>query len=220
MDALERLLLISEMSTLVEIRDAVRELEDRLKAVEVQVSKGHSESDDPVEGDVERMTAEATAREGPGEERSVCDEKRAGERESKDMLAGVFQQLRSVVYSRQFRSTSPSVVTMEPQPGDEQIYGTAWPLVDEWRRLRQSHPAPGRGVSWLVDEERMREMEIALIDKHELTMPPDTDAWDSLGRGTQVRWRIQTVERVRGERVRAQFRRWVRRLLTLGLWRK
>ena len=78
----------------------------------------------------------------------------------------------------------------------------------------------GRGLSWLVDEERLRELEIALVGEHGLTMPPDTDPWDSLSRRTQVRWRTQTLERVRGERVRALVRRWVRRILTLGLWRK
>ena len=170
----------------------IRELEERLAGVEVALDG----SERPVRG--ERITGRKGMRQAPRDNQG---------------------QMR-VSSLRQFRSTSPSVITMEPQPGDEQVYGKAWPLVDEWRRLRQSHPAQGRGLSWLVEEERMREMEIALIDRHELTMPPDTDPWDSLGRGTQVRWRFQTLERIRGERVRAQFRRWVRRLLTLGLWRK
>ena len=121
---------------------------------------------------------------------------------------------------QQFRSTSPSVITMEPQPGDEEVYGKAWPLVDDWRSLRQSHPAQGRGFSWLEDEERLRMLEIVLIDEHELTMPPNTDPWDSLDRRTQVRWRLQTLERVGGERIRARVRRRVRLFLTLGLWRK
>ena len=109
---------------------------------------------------------------------------------------------------------------MEPQPGDEEVYGSAWPLVEEWRRLRGEHPALGCGLHWLVDERRLRELEITLIGDHELTMPPDTDPWDSLGRRTQVHWRTRTLERVRRERVRAQVRRWLRRVLTLGLWRK
>ena len=119
----------------------------------------------------------------------------------------------------QFRRTNPSVVTMEPQAGDEEVYGEAWPLVDEWRKLRESHPSQGRGLSWLVNEERLRELEVVLVGEHELTMPPDTDPWDSLSRRTQVRWRRETIERLRGERVRAQIGRWIRRVLTLGLWR-
>ena len=119
----------------------------------------------------------------------------------------------------QFRRTSPSVVTMEPQAGDEEVYGEAWPLVDEWRKLRESHPSQGRGLSWLVNEERLRELEVVLVGEHELTMPPDTDPWDSLSRRTQVRWRMETIERLQEERARVRVRRWIRRVLTLGLWR-
>ena len=96
---------------------------------------------------------------------------------------------------------------MEPQPGDEKVFGDAWPLVDEWRRLRERHPFEGKGLAWLEDEERLRELEIALVGEHGLTMPPDTDPWDSLSRRTQVRWRTQTLERVHRERVLAQIRR-------------
>lgn len=118
-----------------------------------------------------------------------------------------------------FRTTSPSVITMEPQPGDEEVFGDAWHLVDEWRQLRERHPFQGKGVAWLKDEERLRELEIALVGEHGLTMSPDTNPWDSLSRRTQVRWRTQTLERVHKERVLAQIRRWIRRILTLGVWR-
>ena len=73
-------------------------------------------------------------------------------------------------------------------------------------------------MAWLAYEERLRELEIVLIGEHGLTMLPDTDPWDSLSRRTQVRWRTQTLERVRRERVLAQIRRWFRRILTLGVW--
>ena len=118
-----------------------------------------------------------------------------------------------------FRTTSPSVITMEPQPGDEKVFGDAWPLVDEWRRLRESHLFQGKGLAWLEDEERLRELEIELVGEHGLTMPPDTNPWDSLSRRTQVRWRTQTLERVHRERVLAQSRRRIRQILTLGVWR-
>ena len=71
-----------------------------------------------------------------------------------------------------------------------------------------------------MEEERLRILEIDLIGEHELTLPPDTYPWDSLGRRTQVRWRTRTLERVGREKVRAQVRRWFRRVLTLELWRK
>ena len=126
---------------------------------------------------------------------------------------------RRVSSHQAYRTTHASVITMEPQPGDEKVFGDAWPLVDEWRQLRESHPPEGKGVAWLADEERLRELEIALVGEHELTMPPGTDPWDSLSRRTQVRWRTQTLERVHRERVWAQVRRRIRRKLTFGLWR-
>ena len=33
------------------------------------------------------------------------------------------------------RREYPELVTWEATPDDEAVYGDAWPLVDEWRRL-------------------------------------------------------------------------------------
>ena len=70
-------------------------------------------------------------------------------------------------------------------------------------------------MAWLRDEERLRELEIALIGEHELALPPERFRWDAVTRRAQLHWRERTLQRVRGERRRAQWRR----LLTLGLWR-
>ena len=117
------------------------------------------------------------------------------------------------------RPASAHVVTEEAGPDDEDAYGAAWPLVEEWRDVRARHPAEGKGVDWLRDEERLRELEIALIGEHELALPPERYRWDGFTRRAQQRWRERTLRRVRKERGRAQWRRWRRRLLTLGLWR-
>ena len=113
----------------------------------------------------------------------------------------------------------PTVVTEKAGPGDEDAYGAARPLVEEWRALRERHPPEGRGVDWLRAEERLRELEFALIGEHELALPPERFRWDAATRRAQLRWRERTLQRVRGERRRAQWRRrLVRRLLTLGIW--
>ncbi len=112
------------------------------------------------------------------------------------------------------RPAPAHVVTEEAGPGDEDIYGAAWPLVEEWRAVHAGHSPQGRGVDWLRDEERLRELEIALIAEHELALPPERYRWDGFTRRAQLRWRERTLARVRGERRRAQ---WRRRLLTLGL---
>ena len=111
------------------------------------------------------------------------------------------------------------VVTERPGPGDEDAYGAAWPLVEEWRALHAGHPPEGGGVDWLRGEERLRELEIALISEHELALPPERYRWDAFTRRAQLRWRERSLRRVRRERRRAQWRRSLRRLLTLGLWR-
>ena len=48
----------------------------------------------------------------------------------------------------------PELVTKEPAPDDEEVYGEAWPLIEEWRRLWKTHSAGGRGLAWLEVEER------------------------------------------------------------------
>ena len=112
------------------------------------------------------------------------------------------------------RTAPAHVVTEEAGPGDEDAYGAAWPLVEEWRAVHARHAPEGRGVAWLRDEERLRELEIALIAEHELALPPERYRWDAFTSRAQLRWRERTLRRVRGERRRAQWRR----RLTLGLW--
>ncbi len=112
------------------------------------------------------------------------------------------------------RPAAVHVVTEEAGPGDEDAYGAAWPLVEEWRAVHARHAPEGRGLDWLRDEERLRELEIALIAEHELALPPERYRWDAFTRRSQLRWRERTLRRVRGERRRAQWRR----RLTLGLW--
>lgn len=56
-------------------------------------------------------------------------------------------------------------------PDDEVVFGDALAMVDEWRRIRTAHPATkDRPVRV---EERMLELEIALINEFKLTLPPE-----------------------------------------------
>lgn len=204
-DALEKVLLSRELEAFEKVRERVEEMEGRLEAVEKQAQSIPGKIEEAVKGEMERRMAEwakaveAAANQGGGESPDAEEDGGAPPR-------------------KPFRTASPSVITMEPQPGDEEVFGDAWSLVDEWRRLRGRHPTEDSGLTWLAAEEKLRELEIALIGEHGLTVPPDTDPWDSLSRRTQVRWRTQTLERVRRERVLAQIRRRFLRILTLGRW--
>ena len=111
------------------------------------------------------------------------------------------------------------VVTREPAGDDEQVYGDAWPLVEEWRDLWAGHPPQGRGLAWTARRERILELEIAMLDDHGLTLPPETAPLGGLDRREQWSWRERELERVRRRRVRLELLRWFRRVLTLGRWR-
>ena len=113
----------------------------------------------------------------------------------------------------------PEIVTNDPEPGEELVYGDAMSSIEEWRAARQALEQGRDGLARLRAEERMRELEIRLIVDHKLTLPPDKYPWDSLIRGEQVNWRMKTLARVRRERRWAELRWWLRRVLSLGVWR-
>ena len=110
------------------------------------------------------------------------------------------------------------LVTREPADDDEPVYGSAWPLVDEWRRLWDSHSPTGRGLAWVSARERILELEVAMLEEHGLTLPQETAPLRGLDRGEQLNWRVRELAGFRQRRARLELLRWARRVLTLGLW--
>ena len=84
------------------------------------------------------------------------------------------------------RRRYPELVTTEPAADDEEVYGDAWPLVDEWRRLWDGHPARGKGLAWVSRRQRILELEVAMLEDHGLTLPPETEPLRGLDRGAPV----------------------------------
>ncbi len=118
------------------------------------------------------------------------------------------------------RPLDPEIVTVEPADDDHEVYGEAWPLVEEWRRLREGHPVQGRTLSWLENEERLLVLELAMLEEHGLTLPPEKQPLRGFGRDGQTTHRWKALA---GTRVRLRKRRILRRVrtvLTLWLWRK
>ena len=77
----------------------------------------------------------------------------------------------------------------------------------------------GAGAPSTARAEELRwELELALIGEHGLALPPETEPLHPSRRDDQLRWRRVTVARVRGQRVRAERLRLLRRVLTLGVW--
>ncbi len=114
------------------------------------------------------------------------------------------------------RRDFPELATMEPAEDDQDVFGDAWPLIQEWRELRNTHPDKGKGLEWLRQEERLMSVELALLDDHGLTLPPQTYPLKGLDRGDQTRWRRTALEDARRARKRLERLRWPLRILTGG----
>ena len=110
----------------------------------------------------------------------------------------------------------PELVTKEPAPDDEEGYGAAWPLIKEWRRLWKTHTGVGKGLAWLETEERVRELEVTMLEEHGLTLPPEKQPLHGLWRSTQLNWRKETLHEVRRS---VAWRHLLRRIITFDHWR-
>ena len=89
--------------------------------------------------------------------------------------------------------------------------------------LSQDRAAPIRfcrptGVRWLEIEARILTLELALLEEHGLTLPPETQPLRGFARRGQTRWRRAALYDTQRALARAKLRRWVRRVLTLGMW--
>lgn len=116
------------------------------------------------------------------------------------------------------RRKYPELVTLEPADDDAEVYGDAWHLVQEYRKLRDGHPRVGRGLSWLTVEEELLTVELALLEEHQLTLPPAEYPVMGPGRRNHTRWRWKALANTRKALARRIVLRWLRRALTLGAW--
>ncbi len=171
-----------------------RQREELLAAISTQGQQLRDEAAQRTQGMEQRLAAlEARRREGDG----VA---------TVDRAIGVSQP-----------SARP-VVTAAPAPGEAAAYGVAAPLIVQWRQARAARAGAADRLTALRAEERLRELELALIGAYHLTLPPAAYPWDALTRRNEVDWRRRTLARVRGERRRAVWRHHLRRVLTLGWW--
>ena len=117
------------------------------------------------------------------------------------------------------RRTYPQMVTKEPAEDDEYVYQEAWPLVREWREVSRGHKYKGKTLTWMKRHERLLELEARLLDEFQLTLPPAKSPIDKEWRRKLLRWNEDDLRSIRGRIVRRLMLRWVRRILTAGLWR-
>ena len=212
--ALERLARESDEAAAAAQRERTEVLERRVEAWKKEVGAGLEQLRSAIEDRGEPVTVELA-----GHMRGV--ERRLAKAEAV-LRAGPMPAIGGDGGPGVLRSPEEArhgMVTAEPGPDEEGVYGTAAPLVAEWRRLYGGGVDEGDRLERSVAEERMRELEIELIEVHGLTLAPATVPWSESDRRSQAHSRRMTLARVRGERIQAQWRRRVRRALTLGLWR-
>ena len=207
-DALELLLRRADDAEVARLRETVGALEGGMETPPAADVEGGGESSQVEGGDEDGTQAQAQG--GKHEEGAGRSETGAA-----PPMAGVRSKKRAAL-----RRLDPEVVTEEAADDDPEVYGDAWPLVEEWRRLRAGHPHQGKSLSWLTTEERLLVLELAMLEEHGLTLPPETQALRGFGRKGQINHRWKALADTRVALRKRKLLRWVRTVLTLWLWRK
>ena len=213
--ALDRALRAGVGSSEDEQRGHDDELEARVKDVAVRVDalgQDMSSGFAAVQGDVKALRGDhdrlarqvAQLASGRGAQGDADASSAAGEPRGKPSLRREF----------------PDLVTVDPADDDEEVFGAAWPLIVEWRDLKATHPDQGKSLSWLRTEVRFLTVELALLEQHGLTLPPETYPLQGFDRNGQTNWRRTALSDTRRALRKRELLRWVRRVCTLGLWWK
>ena len=206
-------------SAATEQRDRNEKLEDRLGELEGVVGELGKEmrANHRAGEDRDRAIRDEVAQGFRKLERTLAELRTAGDSGGEAKANGAGPQPRK---TSTLRREFPDLVTLEPAPDDEEVFGEAWPLIVEWRELKATHPNEGRTLSWLTTEERFLALELTLLEGHGLTLPPATFPLRGFDRNGQVNWRRSALSDTRRALRKRELLRWVRRVLTLGLWWK
>ena len=152
-DSLERALQEGVGSAAERQRRRNQEVEGRVEALE----KGHDELGKElrrrmaaVEGEVAALRRDGPQGTGAGHAGAGPSSQGSDEAEARASGRG-----RKPPTKPSMRREYPDLATREPADDDEEIFGDAWPLIVEWRGLKDSHPNEGRGLAWLVAQERL-----------------------------------------------------------------
>ena len=174
--ALERHLLLGGGSAAAQLRESVGELTERVGALEEELQTARRAIED--------------RRQAAREERAKAIrqlERRLARLESAKGAEGALETAQTEAEKpaspplwREYRE----LVTEEAEPGEELVYGEATPVIVEWRRATAEYKrAVATGTALERAEARIRalELEIDLIDTHELTLPPEDVSLGSVG---------------------------------------
>ena len=193
-----------------------RERNDRLEARVEAHEKGHDSLGKElrrrmaaVEGEVAALRRDGAQGTGAGHAGAGPSPEHSGQSES-----GASGRGRKPSSRPRMKREYPELVTLEPAEDDEEAFGDAWPLIVEWRALKDAHPNEGKGLAWLAEEERLRVVELALLEDHGMTLPPEKRPLRGFDRDGQVNWRGTALFDTRRARRKAE----LLGRLTFGLW--
>ncbi len=195
-------------------RERVNALEEGMVSLEERAEAGHAELRRVVEKGIAGLREDFSQAIRQIEERLAALETRSEAQVTSKDTVDVADKLAVWPSGRVYRE----LVTLEPEPGEEQIYGDATPLIVEWRRVRSGFLAGGGAMKKAQAEARLRELEIALIDEYGMTLPPATHPWDQIQKRDELQRRVTAMEESQSEWGRLQLMQWLRRFLTFGLW--
>ena len=218
-EALERALQEGVGSAAARQRERNDRLEERLQQLESEVESLGKEARrrlSKVEGTVEALGRDDNVREkttGAGHAGAGPTPMGSGSSEG-----GTSRRDGSPPPKSLMRREYPDLVTLEPADDDKEVFGDAWSLVVQWRELKESHPNDGKGLEWLVQRERLLEVELALLEEHGMTLPPEKQPLHGLDRSGQVSWRRTALFDTRRARARSELVSKVWRALTLRWW--
>ena len=192
--ALERALQEGVGSAAARQRERNDKLENRIEALE-KGHEAHEKGHDAlgkelrrrmaaVEGRVEALKSSEAQGTGAGVTGPGPSPERSGQSESGASDAGRRPSSRPRV-----RREYPDLVTLEPVEDDAEVFGDAWALIVEWRELKDAHPNDGKGLAWLAEEERLRAVELTLLEDHGMTLPPEKRPLRGFDRDGQINWR-------------------------------
>ena len=220
-DALELLLGAGGDSEMARLRREVERLAERVAALEERGGDVLPVAPQGGDGrDVVRGGADGDGDDGNTGEAQAGAEAKTGKAGASALANPTVPPVPGLNPSRpaRRRRVDPEMVTREPADDDAEVYGDAWPLVKEWRRLKDRHPVRGSSLSWLEDQERLLTLELAMFEEHELTVPPATQPVKGLARRDHTRWRWKALYRTQVSIRKRKLLRWLRRFLTLGAW--
>lgn len=215
-EALERLMLSREASAVDKLTQRMDGMEKRLEAWAEGDAGRRRELASMIE-DTVRDAAQALREEWAGETRELEARFLGRLGAGRDHVPAVIPVWeRSDGAGVRLRREYPELVTVEPAPDDPEVFGDAWDSIREWREIRKDHPNRGRSMSWLETEERIRELEVLLLEEHGMTLPPERYPLRGMARDSQLSWRRKALHDTRKRRARREVLGW---MLTLGLWR-